>query len=294
MPAHVPLLHVHTYTPLHVSRLLQALAKACGCSPAALAALHLPGPPTTPEGGGGSGSAGAGGGGSSSEGPVQPSGAPPDVLHESHHPAEDPLERLLRGDVRCVEYCGQEVVVDAPRRRRVYLPGSFNPLHDGAAGRGAVQPVCAPWAGCACMSVCALGLWAEVDREGGGPLGVRRPPRSASPGRRAGRERGVGGGEGCCGDVRASQLVLLATTWAPTCQRRRRLGLGAPRLDAPHPLAPLRTCCGCNCNCQCNTPTGHKQLLAAACQAAGPDWEGAFELTVQNADKVGDAGYAGD
>lgn len=44
---------------------------------------------------------------------------------------QDPLQRLLAGEVRCVEYCRNEVVVDAPRRRRVYLPGSFNPLHEG-------------------------------------------------------------------------------------------------------------------------------------------------------------------
>jgi hypothetical protein len=31
---------------------------------------------------------------------------------------------------------------------------------------------------------------------------------------------------------------------------------------------------------------GHKQMLAAAVKLAGPDYEGCFELTVQNADKV--------
>jgi hypothetical protein len=47
--------------------------------------------------------------------------------------AEDPLCALVAGSVRCVEYSGGRVFVDAPRGGpgRVYLPGSFNPLHDG-------------------------------------------------------------------------------------------------------------------------------------------------------------------
>lgn len=44
---------------------------------------------------------------------------------------QEPLQALLDGKVQTVEYAGGRVVVDAPRRRRVYLPGSFNPLHDG-------------------------------------------------------------------------------------------------------------------------------------------------------------------
>ncbi|PNW82224.1 hypothetical protein CHLRE_06g278116v5 [Chlamydomonas reinhardtii] len=62
----------------------------------------------------------------------------PDVLHDDCAAAGDPLQRLLAGEVRCVEYSGggpsgapAEVCVDAPRPGRVYLPGSFNPLHDG-------------------------------------------------------------------------------------------------------------------------------------------------------------------
>lgn len=43
----------------------------------------------------------------------------------------EPLQALLSGAVRCVEYSGGNVYVDAPRRHRVYLPGSFNPLHEG-------------------------------------------------------------------------------------------------------------------------------------------------------------------
>jgi hypothetical protein len=46
--------------------------------------------------------------------------------------APEPLQKLLAGQVRCVEYSGGNVYIDAPRgRNRVYLPGSFNPLHDG-------------------------------------------------------------------------------------------------------------------------------------------------------------------
>lgn len=46
--------------------------------------------------------------------------------------ATQPLQDLLAGRVRCVEFSGGCVYVDAPRGRgRVYLPGSFNPLHEG-------------------------------------------------------------------------------------------------------------------------------------------------------------------
>jgi hypothetical protein len=42
------------------------------------------------------------------------------------------LQQLLAGRVQCVEYSGGNVYIDAPRgRNRVYLPGSFNPLHEG-------------------------------------------------------------------------------------------------------------------------------------------------------------------
>jgi hypothetical protein len=47
-------------------------------------------------------------------------------------PADQPLQDLLAGRVRCVEFSGGNVYVNAPRGRgRVYLPGSFNPLHEG-------------------------------------------------------------------------------------------------------------------------------------------------------------------
>lgn len=43
----------------------------------------------------------------------------------------DPLQALLAGRARVVEFSGGRVLVDAPRAGRLYLPGSFNPLHDG-------------------------------------------------------------------------------------------------------------------------------------------------------------------
>ncbi|KAK9815499.1 hypothetical protein WJX72_004708 [[Myrmecia] bisecta] len=46
----------------------------------------------------------------------------------------DPLEALLAGRVQTVEFSGGQVVVDAPRRGRIYLAGSFNPLHEGHRG----------------------------------------------------------------------------------------------------------------------------------------------------------------
>ena len=50
---------------------------------------------------------------------------------EEQQPAPDLIEDLLADRVRSVEYAGGHTVVDAPRGGRVYLPGSFNPLHDG-------------------------------------------------------------------------------------------------------------------------------------------------------------------
>lgn len=43
----------------------------------------------------------------------------------------DPLDALLAGRVHVVEFSGGRVFVDAPRGGRLYLPGSFNPIHDG-------------------------------------------------------------------------------------------------------------------------------------------------------------------
>lgn len=44
---------------------------------------------------------------------------------------DEPLQSLIDEKIRCVEYSGGQVIVDAPRSGRVYLPGSFNPLHEG-------------------------------------------------------------------------------------------------------------------------------------------------------------------
>lgn len=53
------------------------------------------------------------------------------MLQETEQSLGDPLAALAEGRVKSVEISGGHVVCDAPRRGRVYLPGSFNPLHDG-------------------------------------------------------------------------------------------------------------------------------------------------------------------
>lgn len=55
-------------------------------------------------------------------------------LQEGVEELEDPLEALLQGKVKTVEYSNGQVIVDAPRRGRVYMAGSFNPLHQGHRG----------------------------------------------------------------------------------------------------------------------------------------------------------------
>eukprot|EP00878_Enallax_costatus_P037938 GHUV01043046.1.p1 GENE.GHUV01043046.1~~GHUV01043046.1.p1 ORF type:complete len:256 (+),score=113.07 GHUV01043046.1:93-860(+) len=58
-----------------------------------------------------------------------------DELHTQMLPAAEPLQDLIDGKVQCVEYSGGHVFVDAPRSAgKVYLPGSFNPLHEGHQG----------------------------------------------------------------------------------------------------------------------------------------------------------------
>ena len=52
-------------------------------------------------------------------------------MQVSEESSDDPLAGVLAGHIRSVEYSGGQVLVDAPRRGRIYLPGSFNPLHDG-------------------------------------------------------------------------------------------------------------------------------------------------------------------
>lgn len=69
-------------------------------------------------------------------------------MHEALRPAGDPIDALLAGNVKSVEFGPNgQVVVDAPRTHRVILPGSFNPLHQVGCGRrkcegcGLVSPV---------------------------------------------------------------------------------------------------------------------------------------------------------
>ena len=44
---------------------------------------------------------------------------------------EEAIQCLLDGKVNCIEFAKGHVLGNAPRSKRVYLPGSFNPLHDG-------------------------------------------------------------------------------------------------------------------------------------------------------------------
>lgn len=72
--------------------------------------------------------------------------SPQDVLQCDQLPASDALQDLLDGKIRCVEYSGGQVFADAPRSvDKVYLPGSFNPLHAGhqALLKAAVQAAAA-------------------------------------------------------------------------------------------------------------------------------------------------------
>ena len=52
-------------------------------------------------------------------------------VQETSQSIRDPLDELLKGNIDSVEYSGGQIICNAPRRNRVYLPGSFNPLHDG-------------------------------------------------------------------------------------------------------------------------------------------------------------------
>lgn len=56
------------------------------------------------------------------------------VLQEEVTEMADPVKALLEGKVQTVEFSNGNVVVDAPRSSRVYMAGSFNPLHDGHRG----------------------------------------------------------------------------------------------------------------------------------------------------------------
>ena len=50
---------------------------------------------------------------------------------EAEEDLGDPLQLLLENQLQTVEFSGGQVIVDAARAGRIYLPGSFNPLHDG-------------------------------------------------------------------------------------------------------------------------------------------------------------------
>lgn len=43
----------------------------------------------------------------------------------------DAIQMLLNGQTKTVEFSGGSIFLNAPRSNRIYLPGSFNPLHDG-------------------------------------------------------------------------------------------------------------------------------------------------------------------
>jgi nicotinic acid mononucleotide adenylyltransferase len=44
------------------------------------------------------------------------------------------INAVISGTARCVEFSGGKILVDCPREGRMYLPGSFNPLHAGHMG----------------------------------------------------------------------------------------------------------------------------------------------------------------
>ena len=41
------------------------------------------------------------------------------------------MQELIDGKIETIEINEFGVLIDCPRENRVYLPGSFNPLHDG-------------------------------------------------------------------------------------------------------------------------------------------------------------------
>jgi hypothetical protein len=128
-----PVMSEHSY--------LQVLARACDLDPQSLPALPLiraqAAAPAGPESDAADTAAAAANlqlDNSSQTSSIQQQ-AVYDEISSEFLPAPDPLQELLAGRVRCVEFSGGQVFVDAPRcgagARRVYLPGSFNPLHDG-------------------------------------------------------------------------------------------------------------------------------------------------------------------
>ena len=56
------------------------------------------------------------------------------ILQEETTEGTDPVSELLKGNVQTVEYSNGNIIVDAPRGGKVYMAGSFNPLHEGHRG----------------------------------------------------------------------------------------------------------------------------------------------------------------
>lgn len=52
-------------------------------------------------------------------------------VKEESHSIEDPIDVLYSGQIATLEVCGDQFIADAARKRRIYLPGSYNPLHEG-------------------------------------------------------------------------------------------------------------------------------------------------------------------
>ena len=78
-----------------------------------------------------------------------------DVLVPPLQDATDAIRKLLDGSGQTAEFSGGHIFLDAPRGGRFYLPGSFNPLHDGHKEmlRAAIQH------GGGKLASCALGSW---------------------------------------------------------------------------------------------------------------------------------------
>lgn len=130
----------------------QVLAQACDLDPSQLLPLPLlrPPQPDAPAEAAGTAPAAAEAQQTQGDGLPQQTLQQHDELHTQLIPTPDPLQELLAGRVRCVEFSGGRVFTDAPRGPgRVYLPGSFNPLHQGHKDMlaAAVEIAAQDWAG---------------------------------------------------------------------------------------------------------------------------------------------------
>ena len=56
------------------------------------------------------------------------------LLQSNSTEIADPIEELLQGRIKTVEFSNGNIIVDAPRHGKVYMAGSFNPLHEGHRG----------------------------------------------------------------------------------------------------------------------------------------------------------------